>query len=102
MLTLEAYRETGGVQGALAKRADAIFSALTPEQQEIARRALLRLTQPGEGTEDTRRARAWRARGRPTDERGRRRGAALVAARLLTTATDDEEGRARSRSPTRR
>lgn len=55
MLTLEAYRETGGVQGALARRADAVYDALTPEQQEIARSILLRLTQPGEGTEDTRR-----------------------------------------------
>ena len=55
MLTLEGYRESGGVRGAIAQRADAIFGSLTPEQQEIARRGLLRLTQPGEGTEDTRR-----------------------------------------------
>jgi CHASE2 domain-containing sensor protein len=55
LLTLEAYRETGGVAGALAKRAEATFADFTPDQQEIARRAFLRLTQPGEGTEDTRR-----------------------------------------------
>ena len=55
LLTLEAYRESGGVQGAIAKRADAIFDSFTAEQQAIVRRIMLRLTQPGEGTEDTRR-----------------------------------------------
>jgi WD40 repeat protein/energy-coupling factor transporter ATP-binding protein EcfA2 len=55
MLTLEAYRESGGVEGAIAKRADTIYASFTAEQQEIARRIMLRLTQPGEGTEDTRR-----------------------------------------------
>ena len=55
MLTLEAYRETGGVGGALARRADGVYASFTPEQQEVARRTFLRLTQPGEGTEDTRR-----------------------------------------------
>jgi len=55
LLTLEGYREAGGVAGALAHRADSVFSSFTPEEQEIARRTFLRLTQPGEGTEDTRR-----------------------------------------------
>jgi len=55
MLTLEGYRQSGGVSGAIAKRADAIYDALTPAEQQIARLTLLRLTQPGEGTEDTRR-----------------------------------------------
>ena len=55
MLTLEGYRDAGGVDGALAKRADEIFAGLSEEEQEIARRTLLRLTEPGEGTEDTRR-----------------------------------------------
>ncbi len=55
MLTLEAYRESGGVEGAIAKRADAIYASFDTEQQLIARRIMLRLTQPGEGTEDTRR-----------------------------------------------
>jgi serine/threonine protein kinase/WD40 repeat protein len=54
-LTLEAYRDAGGVEGALAKRADAVFEAFDGHQQGMARRVLLRLTQPGEGTEDTRR-----------------------------------------------
>jgi hypothetical protein len=54
-LTLLAYKEIGGLRGALAKQADEIFNSFSPEQQAIARRVLLRLTQPGEGTEDTRR-----------------------------------------------
>ena len=55
MLTLEAYVASGGVTGALAQRANTIYRSLSTTQQEIARRVLLRLTQPGEGTEDTRR-----------------------------------------------
>jgi hypothetical protein len=55
VLTLAAYRASGGVEGALAQRADETYRRFNPEQQAIARRILLRLTQPGEGTEDTRR-----------------------------------------------
>lgn len=55
MLTLEGYRESGGVEGAIARRADALHDSFTPARQAIARSILLRLTQPGEGTEDTRR-----------------------------------------------
>jgi WD40 repeat protein len=54
LLTLEGYHEAGGVTGALAKRADATWEGLTPDEQRTARRVLLRLTRPGEGAEDTR------------------------------------------------
>ena len=54
-LTLEAYAASGGVEGALARRANEVYGAMPPERQAVARRVLLRLTQPGEGTEDTRR-----------------------------------------------
>jgi hypothetical protein len=54
-LTIDRYREIGGVRGAIAQRAEAIYGRLSPSQQQAARRILLRLTQPGEGTEDTRR-----------------------------------------------
>ena len=86
MLTLEAYRETGGVGGALARRAD-VFSSFTPEQQEVARRTFLRLTQPGEGTEDTRRrARLDELASSPADsEMVDGVVHALVDARMLTT-----------------
>jgi WD40 repeat protein len=55
LLTLEGYRGSGGVDGAIAQRADEVYATLDPAQQGIARRVLLRLTQPGDGTEDTRR-----------------------------------------------
>lgn len=54
-LTLEAYIDAGRVQGAIAKRADAIYDSFNPEEQIVMQRIMLRLTQPGEGTEDTRR-----------------------------------------------
>jgi len=55
MLTLSAYVAAGGVQGALAKRANAVFGAFNQRQQQVARHVLLRLIQPGDTAEDTRR-----------------------------------------------
>lgn len=54
-LTLDAYEEIGGVGGALARRADATFAALSARQQDLARTVLLRLVTHGEGVADTRR-----------------------------------------------
>lgn len=51
----QTLQEIGGVGGALAKKAEAIFQALTLEQQTIARRVFLGVIQLGEGTQDTRR-----------------------------------------------
>ena len=89
-LTFEGYREAGGVHGALAQRAEEIYDGLSAEQQRIARRMLLRLTQPGEGAEDTRR-RAPRSELAST---GTGTGFdevldSLVDARLLTTGRDE-------------
>jgi hypothetical protein len=67
VMTLQAYRDLGGVRGALAQKADTLLTTLSPPQQAIARRIFLRLTQPGEGTEDTRR-RATRAELQTTAE----------------------------------
>ncbi|PWB90475.1 hypothetical protein C5688_10780, partial [Methylocystis sp. MitZ-2018] len=53
-LTAEAYTEVGGVSGAIQKTAERAYAALTPAQQEAARRLFLRLVTPGEGQEDTR------------------------------------------------
>ena len=91
MLTLEAYRESGGVHGAIAKRADTIYSQLSVGEQAIARRALLRLTQPGEGTEDTRRRASLDELVTSTESAGSVDAVvhALVAARLLTTSEDE-------------
>jgi WD40 repeat protein len=54
-MTLESYSETGGVSGAIVQTADSAFNGLSPEQQTIARRIFLRLTELGEGTQETRR-----------------------------------------------
>jgi WD40 repeat protein/class 3 adenylate cyclase len=56
MLTLIGYLHAGGVQGAIAKTAETVYrDALSAEQQALARNIFLRLTELGEGTEDTRR-----------------------------------------------
>lgn len=56
VMTLESYAESGGVRGAIAKTADLVFfRRLNLNQQGIARNIFLRLTEPGEGTQDTRR-----------------------------------------------
>jgi hypothetical protein len=54
-LTLAGYAASGRVQGAIAKTADEVYTRLRPEQQEIARRIFLELTELGEGSQDTRR-----------------------------------------------
>jgi class 3 adenylate cyclase len=54
-LTLAAYRASGGVQGALGRRADETYGALGAPAQEVARQVFLRLVTLGEGAEDTRR-----------------------------------------------
>jgi DNA-binding SARP family transcriptional activator len=55
-LTFAGYSESGGVYGAIAQTAEQVFhQQLTGEQQAIARNIFLRLTELGEGTQDTRR-----------------------------------------------
>ncbi|MCK2220447.1 protein kinase [Actinomadura sp. ATCC 31491] len=55
MLTPSAYRQIGGISGALARRADQIFLALPDGVREAARQLYLRLVTIGEGTGGTRR-----------------------------------------------
>ncbi|HBX70711.1 MAG TPA: hypothetical protein DEH25_15350, partial [Chloroflexi bacterium] len=54
-LTLSAYEASGGVLGALGRRAEEIYSRLTAAQQSAAHQMFLRLVTLGEGIEDTRR-----------------------------------------------
>jgi energy-coupling factor transporter ATP-binding protein EcfA2 len=49
------YEVIGGVEGALERRAEAVFAQLTESEQEVCRQIFLRLIQPGKGTEDTKR-----------------------------------------------
>jgi WD40 repeat protein len=55
VLTLAAYQASGGVLGALARRADELYARLDGDGQEAARQLFLRLVTLGEGVEDTRR-----------------------------------------------
>jgi len=55
MLTRSGYADSGGVKAAIARTAETVLSELAPAQQTIARNIFLRLTELGEGTEDTRR-----------------------------------------------
>ncbi len=55
VISFENYHAIGKTTGALAKRAEEIYSELTPEQQGIAQQMFLRLVTLGEGVEDTRR-----------------------------------------------
>jgi len=54
-LTLQAYQSSGGVLGALARRAEEVYLQLDLAQQRTARQMFLRLVTLGEGMEDTRR-----------------------------------------------
>jgi WD40 repeat protein/class 3 adenylate cyclase/energy-coupling factor transporter ATP-binding protein EcfA2 len=54
-LTLAGYRDAGGVRGAITRTAEELFQNATESEQSLLRRTFLRLTEPGEGTEDTRR-----------------------------------------------
>lgn len=55
-LTLKGYAQAGGVHRAITRTAESVYNRLlSEEQQTIARRVFLRLTDLGEGTADTRR-----------------------------------------------
>ena len=55
-MTLRSYAESGGVKGAIARTADRVYETeLTDEQRPLGRDIFVRLTELGEGTQDTRR-----------------------------------------------
>jgi WD40 repeat protein len=54
-LTEAAYEAAGGLHGAVVRTAEQVYGELTAPQAELARRILLRLVAPGDGTPDTRR-----------------------------------------------
>ena len=90
LLTLQAYLEMGGVKGALAKWAESTYASLPSEEHRTLARALfLRLIDPGDTEQDTRRRRAALAElALPNPEKTtiiQEVATAFVAARLLTT-----------------
>jgi serine/threonine protein kinase/WD40 repeat protein len=54
-LTVEGYRASGGVAAAVAQTADEVVASLPGDRQQLVRSVFLRLTQVGEGVEETRR-----------------------------------------------
>ena len=87
-LTLAAYRAIGGIDGAVARSAEAVYRALDAEGQQTARRILMRMVSFGEDTADTRRRvtvaelNGGSGQGVPQSVIDK-----LVQARLLTTDT---------------
>ena len=91
LLTSNAYREMGGVRGALAKHAETTFAELpTKEHRKLAQTVFLRLIIPGITEQETTRRRARRSElevGDSTQTRLLRETADIfVAKRLLTTS----------------
>ncbi|MFD6180672.1 helix-turn-helix domain-containing protein [Streptomyces goshikiensis] len=52
-LTMAGYEAAGGLKGAISKTAENVYSHFTEPQATAARRILLRLVAPGDGTPDT-------------------------------------------------
>jgi WD40 repeat protein/transcriptional regulator with XRE-family HTH domain len=93
-MTFEGYRASGGVQGAIAETAESLFTdQLNRTQQEMARDVFLRLTELGEGTEDTRRRAALNELVRHPEEAAHLRAVLnmLADARLITLNEDSAE-----------
>jgi WD40 repeat protein len=93
-LTLAGYVDSGGVAGAIAQSADAVFAGFSPEEQTIARNIFLRLTELGEeGTQDTRRRVAPGELVRTPDEAPAVESVLkrLADARLITAGEDTVE-----------
>jgi hypothetical protein len=89
-LTLSAYRELGGVKGALTRQAEETYAALPSEEhRKLARALFVRLIDPGASEQDTTRRRAALSEFSLLEARQTRLlqevADAFIAARLLTT-----------------
>jgi hypothetical protein len=96
MMTLSGYASAGGVHGAIAETAETVFTdQLTKEQQSIARRIFLRLTELNEETSatDTRRRAKFDELILKPEEAASTRAVlkALADARLIITSEDSAE-----------
>jgi signal transduction histidine kinase len=94
IIELQGYREIGGVQGALAKRADEVYATLSAEEQEYTRRILLRLVEMRESQEPTPRRATVDELVTAQEERAAVEKVVqrLTNARLLTATQDVETG----------
>lgn len=95
-LTLLAYRQIGGLQGALAQRAESEYERLTPDQQHILRKIfVLCLIAAGDGSEPTRRRATWDECIAVTSKTGLAKALLenWLQARLLVGAEDERSGK---------
>jgi WD40 repeat protein len=95
VLRRSAYRAMGGVGGAIARWADAVYFELAAPEREVARRMLIQLSQLGDDAAGTPASRRYRflddlvgVGDNAADVLGR-----LVTGRLLVTRRDDATGR---------
>jgi DNA-binding SARP family transcriptional activator/WD40 repeat protein/molybdopterin-guanine dinucleotide biosynthesis protein len=88
-LTVAAYREAGGVHGALARLADRVHAGLSTAEQDAARRIFLRVAQLGQGNDDVSR----RVSRDELDDDATTRHVldVLIGGRLLTAEVDTVE-----------
>ncbi|MGW2461838.1 nSTAND1 domain-containing NTPase [Streptomyces sp. NPDC001761] len=90
-LTTAGYEAAGGLAGAIAHTAEDIYSRFTEDQATAARRLLLRLVIPGDGTPDTRRPAQRTELQDVGGEEVVKVVESLTRARLLTLADDTVE-----------
>ena len=91
VLRLEDYVRAGGVEGAVARLAEEAFGRLDNAQQAAARRILLRLAAPGEGTDVVARQATLAEFDLDRDEPAARALTVLADARLITISQGTAE-----------
>ncbi len=91
MLTHAAYEQTGGVSGAIVQRAESVFAGLSPQQQETAKRALMRLVWVGASADDAQEARR-RITLAELDEEAQHVFQIMANARLLVIGQEGTDG----------
>jgi tetratricopeptide (TPR) repeat protein len=88
MLTFATYEALGGLEGAIAKRADEVVAAVPPEAQAALPRVLRSLATISAGTEQTAVARAAPIASFPEGKPARMLVDALTSARLLVASSE--------------
>jgi len=90
-LRMDDYLRTGGVEGAVARLAEHAFGQLDDVEQAAAKRILLRLAEPGQGTAGVRRRAPLAEFDLDRDANAARAMAILTEARLVTVSEDAAE-----------
>jgi formylglycine-generating enzyme required for sulfatase activity len=90
-LTLQGYADAGGVKKAITQTAESVYDKLSKEEQGIARNIFLRLTELGEGVQDTRRRVKMGELAQKEKDSVAKVLKTLADARLVTTEEDSAE-----------